>query len=733
MDRNQAFKLCKEELLKHGLAHIPRQDSDWGVRLNTTLDGKFANILGLCSYKDRVIIINAHHIDIHPEQFVVDTIKHEVAHAIVGSGHGHDSVWRDKAKEIGSNALGPCSHLSLTPEAIEAIRSGATLEVELVEETILRPITTYEEEKVTKPKYTVTRLQERCPFCGKVAEELRRVKSYNKQGDEVEMITLKCFHIITKTIPRATPFQNMVSNYWKPEIKACSHIWGDNSQRNKCIKCGEFKLYDFQIEGARFIERALASHKGAGIFDEMGLGKTVQALAYLRYHKEAHPTLFIVKSGITFQWFKEIIRWLGPDHLGQIIKTGKDYVFPNLKTYIISYDLLRRFPREKIQALGIKTVILDECQQIKNVDSTRTQEVRKIVGDPSIKVIPLSGTPWKNRGSEFFPVLNMLDPFKFNSEMGYLKTWVQYFMHGNRRKEGGIRNPKKFKEYISDIVIRRERTEVMKELPLINRTKLNVKLDDLQQDEYDDSVSDFVKWYNQVIIDGLEESVNGMEILAKMSRMRHLTGLAKIGATLEYVKEFIEDTDRKLVIFHHHIDVGQILYDTLKKEHGDDIYIARITGGMDPGDRFTIQEKFNESPRGILVASSLAAGEGLNLQTCADCVMHERQWNPANEEQCEGRFIRIGSVAAEVNATYAESEGTIDEHFDVIVETKRLYFHEAMSKGKMPEWDTNEIAKSLANKIVAQYREKNKKADKPTTMAAAILETENRIRKERSA
>ena len=49
-----------------------------------------------------------------------------------------------------------------------------------------------------------------------------------------------------------------------------------------------------------------------------------------------------------------------------------------------------------------------------------------------------------------------------------------------------------------------------------------------------------------------------------------------------------------------------------------------------------------------MVASTLAAGEGLNLQTCSDCVIHERQWNPANEEQVEGRFIRIGQIAETV-------------------------------------------------------------------------------------
>ena len=60
--------------------------------------------------------------------------------------------------------------------------------------------------------------------------------------------------------------------------------------------------------------------------------------------------------------------------------------------------------------------------------------------------------------------------------------------------------------------------------------------------------------------------MGGMAIIAAMARMRRLVALAKIPATVEFVDEFIEDTDRKLVVFAHHIDVQSLLYDELKRE-----------------------------------------------------------------------------------------------------------------------------------------------------------------------
>lgn len=41
---------------------------------------------------------------LHDESDVRDTVLHEIAHAIVGTRHGHDGVWRAKAREIGCSA-----------------------------------------------------------------------------------------------------------------------------------------------------------------------------------------------------------------------------------------------------------------------------------------------------------------------------------------------------------------------------------------------------------------------------------------------------------------------------------------------------------------------------------------------------------------------------------------------------------------------------------------------------
>ncbi len=56
---------------------------------------------GVCRYADRRIDLAVSFALRAPRSEIEDTVLHEIAHAIVGPDHGHDAVWKDKAREIG--------------------------------------------------------------------------------------------------------------------------------------------------------------------------------------------------------------------------------------------------------------------------------------------------------------------------------------------------------------------------------------------------------------------------------------------------------------------------------------------------------------------------------------------------------------------------------------------------------------------------------------------------------
>lgn len=56
---------------------------------------------GCCHYTTKTISLSWELVQLNDESRVKNTILHEIAHALVGHRHGHDSVWRRKAREIG--------------------------------------------------------------------------------------------------------------------------------------------------------------------------------------------------------------------------------------------------------------------------------------------------------------------------------------------------------------------------------------------------------------------------------------------------------------------------------------------------------------------------------------------------------------------------------------------------------------------------------------------------------
>ena len=76
---------------EHGLI-----EDGWKFEISNT-----KNSLGRCWHQGKVIEYSKYFLD-EPEDQIVDTLLHEIAHALVGPKHGHDWFWKVKASEIGA-------------------------------------------------------------------------------------------------------------------------------------------------------------------------------------------------------------------------------------------------------------------------------------------------------------------------------------------------------------------------------------------------------------------------------------------------------------------------------------------------------------------------------------------------------------------------------------------------------------------------------------------------------
>ena len=91
MQTTAALRLARTLLDDHGL-------HTWTVGLD-----RAKARAGATHFQTRRITLSGPLTRVHDEDLVRDTILHEIAHALVGPAHGHDAVWKAKAREVGAS------------------------------------------------------------------------------------------------------------------------------------------------------------------------------------------------------------------------------------------------------------------------------------------------------------------------------------------------------------------------------------------------------------------------------------------------------------------------------------------------------------------------------------------------------------------------------------------------------------------------------------------------------
>lgn len=507
-----------------------------------------------------------------------------------------------------------------------------------------------------------------CATCGKRAVETNRFTI----GEKV-FVSLECKHSYIEDIKHATAYDFV--SLTKGHIPK-----------------------PFQIEGIKFAENG-----GLRVLigDEQGLGKTIQVLGALKLHPEMLPCLIVTKGTLTHQFFHEIAEWCGKNEfLTQVLSSGKEKCLPGFQVYVCTYDYIKN--EDAFDLLeDLNSIIIDECQAIKNHLSGRAKACQK-VAERVKYVIATSGTPIKNHAGEYFTILNILRPSRFPEFKAFLDEFCDYIPTAHGYKIGGLKDHEYFRQETEDFIIRRVRAEVAPELPKVWRQFHHVELDKKLNKAYREGMQELEELMYS------EESASNTAIIAIMIKLRRITGISKSTVeAVDYTTDFLESTDRKLVIFLHHKTAHTILDANLGKWMKDNGLLPPLSmdSSLNPEQRAEVVRKFRDEPYRVMIASTLAAGEGLNLQFCSDAIMLERQWNPANEEQAEGRFSRYGSTADRVNMVYFIASGTIDEYFTELVEQKRAIVSNTLDHKEM-NWDENSLMKELAGVLLREGKKR---------------------------
>lgn len=95
MNAADAYTAATAEMAKNGLLA-----SGWELRMVPSTD--FA---GNTLQNSKIVLLSTTFVARRNRAQVLDVIRHEIAHAIVGMGHGHDAVWVAAAQGIGCSGV----------------------------------------------------------------------------------------------------------------------------------------------------------------------------------------------------------------------------------------------------------------------------------------------------------------------------------------------------------------------------------------------------------------------------------------------------------------------------------------------------------------------------------------------------------------------------------------------------------------------------------------------------
>jgi superfamily II DNA or RNA helicase len=443
-------------------------------------------------------------------------------------------------------------------------------------------------------------------------------------------------------------------------------------------------LYPYQREGVLFAARA----GRCLIADEMGLGKTIQAIAAAQLMKNefgVSRALIVCPTSLKYQWKSEIERFTDSGvHVieGSVHRRLKQYRENESFFIIAGYHTVAN-DLHYLNDMEFDLLILDEAQRIKNWQTKTSAAIKKL---QSTYAFVLTGTPLENKLEELYSIMQVIDQFRLPPLYRFLDRYQ--IKDEESGKITGFRNLKEIGIHLFDLLIRRRKREVLKQLPERMDKTLLVPMTQDQMDAhraYADEVAKLVaKWRKQQFLN--EKDRKRLMLNLSMMRMvcdstfildqtnRHDTKVDEVMCILE--EYFANQDGGKVVIFSQWQRMLQLVEMEMVERNIDYRFLH---GGVPSYERGDLLKDFKENPDCLVFLSTDAGGVGLNLQHASLVINLDVPWNPAVLEQRVARVWRMGQENT-VQVVHLVSAGTI-EHKMLGV----LKFKDSMAKGVLDD------------------------------------------------
>lgn len=465
------------------------------------------------------------------------------------------------------------------------------------------------------------------------------------------------------------------------------------------------RLFPFQTEGVAF----LASRGRAMLADDMGLGKTLQSIAaatWLSQFAGVDKVLIICPSALKYQWAREIEKFTGlPVQIIQGSSENRQVQYKaDVLFFIVNYELVLRDLAVISESLSPDLLILDEAQRIKDWRTKIASTVKLIT---TRYVFVLTGSPLENRIEDLYSLLQVIDP----RVLGPLwRCLLDFHVTDENGTVIGYKNLSELRQRISSVMLRRNRNQVIDQLPERIEVRVDVPMLSEQQAIHNTAISTAKSIANLGKKRALKpDESNQLLVALQQAKMvcnalglidQQTQGSPKLDELERLLEELCLHSSRKVVVFSQWTMMTEFV-ESLTRSMG--LGSVRLYGAMTSESRAQLRDKFlTDAALQVLISTDQGAHD-LTFQGASALIHLDKPWSPVVFNQ---RIATVHSLGQKnkVQVFLLLSESSYEQQAARLVTVNGDLFADVMSpetRDEVVNW-SNYMVQSIIDDLTEQ-------------------------------
>ena len=238
----------------------------------------------------------------------------------------------------------------------------------------------------------------------------------------------------------------------------------------------------------------------------------------------------------------------------------------------------------------------------------------------------------------------------FDFLMPYYLYHYSYFLEQFERpivKEHNIEKQERLKQMITPFVLRRNKKDVLEELPDKIEQTIYLRFSEEEEKLY---LSNLVQ-VNKALREKLQiQQLGRIDILAMLTRLRQLcqdprllyqtieTPSSKLQGCMELIHS-LKENNKKILLFSSFTSLLHLIEEQCIKEH---VSYYLLDGSTPKEKRKQMVDAFQKDKTTLFLISLKAGGSGLNLTSAQAVIHYDPWWNMSAKNQATDRAHRIG-------------------------------------------------------------------------------------------